>query len=189
MLRLWISTTSRSSNMFVTSSSGFVPSCTIAALIQPRSSRPRRGEKEPRRDRGACRRKVPSRSIPFFCFKLIPNLVLSGRARKLLTWRRLGRAGSPGVVRPPAHGSPGPLRSETSARGAFMEKGRLLEPKLSLAPCSAAIPVARLQRRAIPLAALHTPWCVLAHADTGRRRPGDTRRCLRARCRRYGAWV
>ena len=49
---------------------------------------------------------------------------------KPLTRRRLGRGGSPGAVRPPGPGSPGPPRSETSARGRLLGKGRLLEPKL-----------------------------------------------------------
>src|SRR5450759_1601994 len=41
---------------------------------------------------------------------------------KLLIWQRLVRGGSHGAVRSPGPGSPGPLRSETSARGAFREK-------------------------------------------------------------------
>src|SRR5450759_3281828 len=48
---------------------------------------------------------------------------------KLLIPQRLERDGSPAAFRSPRPGSPGPPRSETSARGAFMEKGRLLEPK------------------------------------------------------------
>src|SRR5450830_334817 len=55
----------------------------------------------------------------------------SGRTRggKLLIWRRLERDGSHGAVRSPGPGSPGPPRSETSARGRLLGKGRLLEPR------------------------------------------------------------
>jgi len=53
-----------------------------------------------------------------------------GRARtKLLIPRRLARDGSPVAFRSPAPGSPGLPRSETSARGHLLGKGRLLEPK------------------------------------------------------------
>jgi hypothetical protein len=48
---------------------------------------------------------------------------------KAFTWRRLGRGGSPVAVGFPEPGSPEPPRSEPSTRGAFMKKGRLLEPR------------------------------------------------------------
>src|SRR5450756_2172788 len=51
------------------------------------------------------------------------------RRENLYIRRRLGRDGSPAAVRLPGLGSPGPPRSEISARGRLLGKGQLLEPK------------------------------------------------------------